>query len=747
MAAQDIVSQAVPSAITLGLADDGFVLRLEVDSNVVGAAVDLGSGFGNALRLGDAPTVSVTVVSKSFTATGAASTETVTLYGTEVLRKPFPNEAQQSEGSTIGGAYVDIVLSDAVYAKDKAGAGNSGTDPLVTVTAGAIRNDGGLGELSNALAGGPVTNNSSLAYLAPIAQWSDTFGDGRRVDADFKVAASARHIHGVRMTRFTTQVGLFQIDDQKVTEESSHEFTRTGYFASWYEATVPIAGASQGSAPTSRLRVYPIRGDVIFDSASPPVAGPAHGFESITNKCDKNDLLRVYAYVSASGTASGTNSATEATAAADPWDTIDNALSATPTPTDVVVDSTGAFEVQYSGAALGDIGWARVIRKGAAGSAATLTRTTSIRTYKMPHLKLDGFEITGTSWFDGENTNRLWLDNCWGNPGGGVTVGLHYRSVLTRLTNSRMTPVDKDYLSQFSGYVMAIRGEGVLEDGSVIGSHLMTCWYRATGCRLTMSRSEISTANPGGSSDGCFYESSMFSTGEDEKMTAYGGSYAYSRGVSFCGTLVERAFGAEGSSTLAHFSADSDTMTIAGFLVAHCSFFGQRTNWMYNDAAVAVLKNRSVLFGVAASLINTKHDVFSADGNLTGAWSQLYGVGHGGNAYDALSSSSFDFEFAGLGTKYVDPGDVGWATIGDLVLTADHSDAGDAAGGGVPADYTPAEGSPLKDALPAGRRLMRFDMLGTEIRTDGTGSIGAVQVVSNPVRGSRGLHAIEQGAV
>jgi len=106
----------------------GACADITIDGFTTGKVVDFGSGYGAQLDYADigAATIVFTVVSEGYDSTGTLGTVTRTVYATSVVRKPYPNDADDQEPSA---TVIRVALSDFIYVDDNTGAGKSGTAP------------------------------------------------------------------------------------------------------------------------------------------------------------------------------------------------------------------------------------------------------------------------------------------------------------------------------------------------------------------------------------------------------------------------------------------------------------------------------------------------------------------------------------------------------------------------------------------------------------------------------------------
>src|SRR5512145_993495 len=141
----------------------------------------------NKINIPSAAKVVFTVVSEGYNSSGVLGTITRTIYGTETLRNPYPNEATLQETEAGGNLSIVIALSEPIYDDDNTGVGKSGTAPTVSIAAGWYTDSGtgGSSAPNNACTNLAVTNNSTLDYPKVIGNWA--WPCYERVTADFAV--------------------------------------------------------------------------------------------------------------------------------------------------------------------------------------------------------------------------------------------------------------------------------------------------------------------------------------------------------------------------------------------------------------------------------------------------------------------------------------------------------------------------------------------------------------------------------
>ncbi len=295
MALGDILSVTVRA--------DGWSADVVVEGFTTGATYDFGLGTNNANLAG--AKVVFTVVSEGYNSAGTLGTVTRTVYGTSVVRKPYPNEAQKDETGG-GNLTVRIALSDPIYDDDNTGAGKSGTAPTVSFSAGWCVNTGGGSQSSNAASGLTVTNNSTLDYPKCVGRWAWPGYDV--VTSDFLVEMTGFHPHAKDRKPFAcVQFDCTDEHSHSATQQTATEMalsTRGGdaLAVSVYAATIPVSAMDQGDVLTCRFRAYPWVGDAnsVLDSATTGdgVAAPSEDLTPLMLLCDKSGTYGVtYCYV------------------------------------------------------------------------------------------------------------------------------------------------------------------------------------------------------------------------------------------------------------------------------------------------------------------------------------------------------------------------------------------------------------------------------------------------------------------
>ena len=252
MANGDIVSVTVLA--------DGWNADVAIAGLLTGGTYDFGLGANNDPTTGT-PKVVFTVTRLGFDATGSATTVVDTVYGQVKVQKPYPNATTTEETTGGGNVTVRIALSEPIYAKDKTGGGNSGTDPTVTILA-SFYTQGGTP--NNATTGLTVVNNSTLAYPKIVGNWSIP---------GYEKCGATQNLRCVAFHKFA-RAGL-QVKCVKFTIADTHSHTDTvtvtvptidSTFGDQvpvveYSATMNTSGFTQNDIVTANFIAYPHIGD------------------------------------------------------------------------------------------------------------------------------------------------------------------------------------------------------------------------------------------------------------------------------------------------------------------------------------------------------------------------------------------------------------------------------------------------------------------------------------------------------
>lgn len=253
----------------------------------------------------------VTLTSKGFDSSGNATTYPRTIYGTIPVRYPYPGNAFKFNYVSGGNLVVPFWLSDCVYD------GDSGLK--VNVLANTYSNNNAVSALT-------VTNASTQHYPNIIAQWSYP-GD------EAVVSTWTNHFIGFQAYAMNQQPLAYACSIAQdahghtniVQATLVRDFNSKGNPIIEYQATHSTASFTQGDIITNKLVLKPWIGTNQMDTTTIP-----SGALDWTNHyvlCDKNNALKVYVWISPTGSdTDGRASLDETTARSTPVATLPGAL-------------------------------------------------------------------------------------------------------------------------------------------------------------------------------------------------------------------------------------------------------------------------------------------------------------------------------------------------------------------------------------------------------------------------------------
>jgi hypothetical protein len=173
-------------------------------------------------------------------------------------------------------------------------------------------------------------------------------------------------------------------------------------------------------------------------------------------------------------------------------------------------------------------------------------------------------------------------------------------------------------------------------------------------------------------------------------------------------------------------NADGDTTAIENANDIANTVVGSRTNWMYQDTGTSlVAKSGRSRLSIYREW-NCKSDVANTESATIGNWSEIYHVGHYGNAY--IRGSNGD-DTAGRGSwlgEVLPPNSVTGSDASPLTMNFVDDESNDGGGTGD-GDYTPGATNDLP-TYSSDLRPFPTDQLGQDLPTDGTAVAGAIQL-------------------
>lgn len=702
MATGDILSAVVRA--------DGWSMDVTIEGFAVGATYDFGS-LGASPATVATPKFSVAVVSEGYSAAGVLGTIARTVYGTHVVRKPYPNQASKDETVSGSDIVVRVALSESIYNDDKnGGAGTSGTNPAVTISAAWATNTGGAAQTSAAATALACTNNSTLDYPKVIAQWAWGHTPAfRRVSAAFTIGCIAYHGHGIACVALSATEGV-NVVSGTVTSKADHTMSASGLHYESYDLAVPVTSITQGNDITLRYIAYPVVGDAdsITDTeAITDIFYSPNGNTRITCTCDKTGALIDYAVVSTTGNdTTGAKSTTLATAAASPYLTISKALASGAT---VIYCRTGTHDIL--GATPASVTARNYHIEIAPYPSESVTLNRTIHQYnKATKTRFSGFTIAcanASGFLRGTQDRIIEFDSCTFSTTTVPGAGLGYQAIGVWFNNC--TVDGTDYLSQSNGGAM------YNYTGCIFTTDTVSCgvWRTLVACSQSGASNTgfaVLTATSTQAPTNLIAAHNKFMAAVQPSVPVFKFDYAVTVGIAFVGNLIEINQSSTGKCM--EMFADASVAAAEHVVVAHNTIVGNRCNMFYNDAGVAaVARTNCFIRANAISNYNIKADLYGTpNANRVGNWAQLNGVNTSDNIWDMTSSVSFINDWAGINSKF-HTALVAEGPSTDLGFTDDACYYGDGTGNG---NYMPTEASVLYDHALR-QAYQAYDLYGVEL--------------------------------
>jgi len=719
---------AARDPISCVIRPDGWTAEVTMESMGVGGTYSWGFGADNDPRDGT-PKFVLTVVSKGFDSSGNATTHTRTIYGTDILRKPYNLEAENQE--TVAGSNVVLViaLSDFVYEKDNTGAGKSGTAPTVSIAAGWYSQGGA----SNAVTGMAVTNNSTLQYVRPVGNWS--IPDRRVAESNtIEARCVAFHIHAEN----GNPVACVKFD---AADEHSHSSSQTlsaaTIAAGWsdakpvieYVGAVDISTFDNGDVGTLNFKAYPRIGDTPLDTADGVNTNPSPNYAPQKFLIDRTGAYGgSEAYVDpVSGTAGGSSVARGAgdEGSTPAFQTILQAINAIIARNEaqygrrssdhsIVYLKEGAHTWYGSGSLTGSLTAQKTYLTVKRAPSAARDNVTLVGQSGTPavqqYIKVQGITLANTSQNTLTGHTLCWAHDCKFDHTTSLRQPLHNNTV--NYATSGVVINLSQGMTSYSA-IPAIWGliRGVTLTNADIDLHhwCVIGTLRAPGTAQTMTINARASAGTGPLPQTpimAFNSWHSLSESGTETMNLWNDSDTIPAGyvgTAFVQNLLENSGG--GSSPLFWVAADGTTQPIQNVIIWNNTIVGQRSSILYNDKGTAsVLKTNCSYRNNIQDVTASKTDIFNdqhpgsavgPNGNRIGNWSVQWGVScsgeYRGHPIGMTAAGAFPAEFLGLSSFQGDADE----TVSQYGYV-DHKacvGASATAGGG---DYHLTEGSRLR---------------------------------------------------
>lgn len=717
------------------VAESGWVAEIDIEGLAVGGTYD----FGFTGTTPTAPKATFTVTSAGYDNTGAVTTMTRTVYGTNYQRKVYPDHASAKESVVGTTLTIRVALSDWIYDPDNV---------VVTLGAGLYTQ----GTASAAATNMAVTNNSQEAYPRVIANWS--WPGYSRVTGDFKLRAVAFH----RSARGGKPVQAVKFE---CADEHSHTVTVTETAAKIdntatgdalpvieYVGTIPVSSLTQGDQLTCNFTAYPIYGDngSLVYTGDGVNTMPTPLYAPQTYRLDKTGAWGSTVAVVDSAVADDTGGEAIDSASFNPASppgaykniyAAVNAIAAYNNTNHSRNNAGGGVVYLKEGTHVWTGGTVSAGGQANAGTWITVTKfpgatrenviigSASGTKQAGEHLKLNQIKITNSTTAGFTGMDAVWMDNCVLASTGAATF---YVNSVTYMTGSTVGNVDefKPYSTTNSPRAL-IRGITSTEN---IATRTFKP-YVALGNRLPLisgsSEFVLDTIAATPFMSNLIVSGNYIGTTGTNAIITYSSpvdNNAKTHGLAIVQNVLERI---SGGATICQLAADgSGADNVNNVLLWHNTLVGQRINAAYNDCILnddgPRYRRHWHFFGNAWDDYNCITDIDAhgktPDDDRYGNHGVIHGVGSVANVnLNRAGTPDYNNKFYGLYSTNLDDA--------EPYYVSDNSVVGSGAGGG---DYrlTSAE-SPLASIVPAGYAVLPYDLDGYPRKNDGTGAAGAYE--------------------
>lgn len=709
----------------------GWTAEIDIDGLSTGGTYDFGLGANND------PTnakMVFTVTSQGYDDSGNATTMTRTVYGTNYVRKVYPDNAQAYETNNGGSVTVRVALSDYIYSSD-------------TVTVSIASGFYTQGSASNSVSGLSVTNNSAEAYPKVIANWSWP-GYDRITGSTFKLRAvafhrSAKEGRPVRAVKYTCTDQHSNTATDTVASPSIDGTISDAVPVVEYVGTISTASLTQGDTLTCNFQAYPWYGDpnsvlntddgvntmptplyapqyylldkdntygvtvaVVDPVAGDNATGAAVDYASFDSQNPPAAFLNIYAAANAIAAYNNTNHSRNNTGAG------------------IIYLKEGSHVwtggTVTAGGQASAPSWTTVTKFPGTARANVLISSASGTKQVGERLKLNDVKITNSTTIGFTGMDTIWVHNSDINSTG---AGTFYTNTVNYFTDSvfyngsELSPYSTQNASR-----AIIRGNN---SGATLSSGVRA--YTIIGNNFDLSGSAgisdtVLTTPPVSNAIYAFNILSQFSA-TLPLIGHLNSSLSNATGTAIVQNILERV--SNSAPPLMQISADQSTSNpVNNILIWNNTLIGQRLNIAYNDynlndVGPAYRKGWSVKNNIFDSYnVVTDKDSHGStpDNDRYGNHSIVHGVGFRSNISLERTGAGYTNKFDGLNSikgsslnpQYVD----------------DNSILGDGTGNG---DYHLTASSPALNLVASSSALLLYDIAGNLRHSNGYGAVGAYE--------------------
>lgn len=651
---------------------NGWVLKVDVDTIGTNGGFNFGFttntvGTNSFINL-SASKVVLRLTSQGYDATGSQITNTRTIYGTKQLRQPYPYDASIDITNNGSDAVIRLALSEFVYAAD--------SNLTVSIAANWYSNNNAVANLS-------VTNLSTNLWQKCVANW--TWPGASLVTNTMRLNMVGFHSSGqqglpLRMVTFIARDQHSHATTNIVTSMSVDWTKPDAAHFGEYIADMDISAFTSKDDVRCDFIAYPWSGDTnsvintVLDNYVAP--WPA----SITNVCNNDGSYGVaYAVVDATnGVSSGVvttnfNSVSPPT----PFATINQAESAIAASNSIWFsrsDTSGSITYLTNGSHTymsttgpGSVGslqkvWPTITRYPTSLQTNVIISAASGDYFENNILKIKEVNFITDSSFVFNNEARLWFDHCYFNCGSTVIV----RDVGDFMFTDCV----------FSNFNQGFTPIGTVGTMSLFRGNVVDNFAANTVARTVVGNIKTNSNTSGGSafyadtiSSGLPYDFTIiynnsilgYSNASPQLLQAWYGPSLTNGAAIVQNTFEENLYPSGGGSPMIGVAADGSTSAqVMNLIYWNNTHISGRQNFGYQDNNSAFLdrkfwsvKNNN-WDGVAIKT-DTFNGTGGPNGNRTGNWPLVYGVGWSGNVPVGMGAqSNFPQEFSGLNSTVSD---------------------------------------------------------------------------------------------
>lgn len=641
------------------------------------------------------PKLRLTVTSLGFR-NGSATTVQRYVYATRDQRKAYANDAQLEESNDGTNTTIRVRLTKKIYAKDKSGGGNSGTDIVGDVLGGLYTSSS---VPNNARSAFTVTNNSTASYPKAICNWSMVGAQLLQGStARLRVVGGSKHYKNGRpldCVVFTLTDGTNTVTDTQTVCRIDKSFGDPIPVVEYY-SDMSLSTLNQGASLTANFKAYPIIGDSgsIRDSSA-GTAWPTALFGPLPFICDKGATYgQTVAVVDPSTGNDSTGVAADianlSTANASPFLSLAKAAVAI-TTYNTANRSRGDCGAGIVYLKAGNHAWLGAANTGIGTTPATwitftpypgVTRAQAVIASSLTtgtlsgRVKLDNVTITVATSNTFTNIAAFWLNNCDLNTTGTLwnTTNGYQWMTLGKVTASSGQGL-RHNSSTGSPFAM-VRGVDLPSFNKTINGYMVignNKYGRITPSSILVSTSLASTNAPVPDANGnCIIAFNKFMGLETPTVMFECGVNLPTSDILFMQNLFETC-GTQANG-LADFGASDGTTTNTphnNIVIAHSTMVGNRCFIGYND--VGTLLKEKLDWARCGNYWDrpaTKDDTHPTGNSArVGNWEVTSGTDAQGEYHceNMISGASFYFEYPGVHSWQPSAGNTGTAAEAKFV--------------------------------------------------------------------------------